>query len=76
MFNKAGRRKPLCHKSKQNMERDKKFENRRRMIAAMLRKAARNVKDEGLFVDADFGSKGRVYNYLQDITSKIIADGK
>ena len=61
---------------KNNMEREKKFENRRRMIAAMLRKAARNVKDEGLFVDADFGTKGRVYNYLQDVTCKIIAAGK
>lgn len=58
------------------MEREKKFENRRRMIAAMLRKAARNVKDEGLFADADFCAKGRVYNYLQDITCKIIAAGK
>ena len=55
---------------------EKKIENRRRMIAAMLRKAARNVKDEGLFVDADFGTKGRVYNYLQDVTCKIIAAGK
>lgn len=58
------------------MEKEKKFENRRRMIAAMLRKAARNVKDEGLFADADFGAKGRVYNYLQEITFKIIAAWK